>query len=338
MMQLIRRTEEQLMLEYHPADEMRCPMHFCIGQESVPAILSQFVRPNDVMMSHYRSHGYYLSKGASLPKMVAEFYGRATGANGGLAGSMELGSAEQNFSSGAIVGGSMLIPLGAAFAQKYRSEDNISISIMGDGSFDEGVTYESMNLAALYHLPLLIVCENNKYAANTEVSKRLGGIELHTKAEAMGVPAALVDGYNLRSLAEILHKLVGEVRTGGGARFLEVTTYRFCAHVGPQPDDYLGYRAIEEIAEWRAKDPLPRLRAELLTGHSTEAQLDEIDKRIESEIEDAIAAAKTAPFPSLEWALDANLANTYAPNADKYFREIDSIFAGGQLETKLEPF
>src|SRR6476660_1169688 len=126
MMQLIRRVEERLMAEYHPADQMRCPMHFCVGQESAPAVLSQLLRPGDIMMSHYRSHGYYLGKGGSLKEMIAEFYGKATGANGGVAGSMELGSHEHNFFSGAIVGGSVGIPLGAAFAEKYANTDNIS--------------------------------------------------------------------------------------------------------------------------------------------------------------------------------------------------------------------
>src|SRR6185436_2773956 len=152
---LVRRTEEILMAEYHPADEMRCPMHFCVGQEAMPAALAEVIRPNDVLMSHYRSHGYYLAKGAPLDAMIAEFYGKATGSNGGIAGSMELASHDHHFYSGAIVGGSLLVPLGSAFAQRYRESDDISVAVMGDGSFDEGITYETFNLAALHKLPLL---------------------------------------------------------------------------------------------------------------------------------------------------------------------------------------
>src|SRR5262249_18308646 len=133
MMYLIRRTEEILMAEYHPANEMRCPMHFCVGQEAMPAALSRGVRRNGVLMSHYRSHGYYLAKGAPLQAMVAEFYGKGTGSNSGVAGSMELGSHEYSFYSGAIVGGSLFIPLGSAFSQKYRQLDDISISVISDG-------------------------------------------------------------------------------------------------------------------------------------------------------------------------------------------------------------
>src|SRR5579871_6343527 len=143
MMYLVRRAEEMLMAEYHPADQMRCPIHFCVGQEAMPAALSGQLRSADVLMSHYRSHGYYLAKGAPLEAMVGEFYGKANGSNSGVAGSMELASHECHFYSGAIVGGSLLIPLGSAFAQKYRGSDEISVAVMGDGSFDEGITYET---------------------------------------------------------------------------------------------------------------------------------------------------------------------------------------------------
>ena len=338
VMRYIRRIEERLMAEYNPADEMRCPMHFCVGQETTPAILSHLVRQHDVMMSHYRSHGYYLAKGGNLSEMVAEFYGKATGANRGLAGSMELGCFDQNFHSGAIVGGSMIIPLGAAFAQKYQGVDNISIAIMGDGSFDEGVTYESMNLAALYDLPLLIICENNKYAANTEISKRLGLPALSRKVEAMGISSVIVDGYNIEELFNVLRDAFEAIRAGKGPRFVEVMTYRFCAHVGPQPDDYLEYRSTSEIAEWEDKDPLLKLHDHLAADPIVANQLVEIDSRIEEEISTAIAAAKAAPFPSLEWALGVNSSGSYAPIVDQYVNEFTPKFQGGQAETKLQPF
>src|SRR5262244_2555711 len=194
MMFLIRRAEEILMAEYHPADEMRCPMHFCVGQEAMPAALSRVVRRNDVLMSHYRSHGYYLAKGAPLRAMVAEFYGKKTGANLGIAGSMELASHDHNFYSGAIVGGSLFMPFGGAFAQKYRGVDDISVSVIGDGVFDEGITYEIFNLAALHRLPLLIICENNKYAAHTAIERRQAVTLLAERAKAFGLPIDKLDG------------------------------------------------------------------------------------------------------------------------------------------------
>lgn len=337
-MRLIRRVEEILMAEYHPADQMRCPMHFCVGQESAPAILSLLLRQSDVMMSHYRSHGYYLAKGGSLVEMIAEFYGKATGANGGVAGSMELGSHTHNFFSGAIVGGSVVIPLGTAFAQKYRGADTMSVAVLGDGSFDEGVVYEAMNLAALQKLPLLIICENNKYAAHTEIEKRLGRAELLPKVEAMGIKGDAVDGFDLDRLFDQLAEAIESVRAGHGPRYVEVMTYRFCAHVGPQPDDYLQYRSPEEIAAWLAKDPLPRLREALTRDAATRSQIADVDAQIEQEIAEALEAAKMAPFPTLDRAIATNWANTYAPLTEGYACNLQPVFQGGQTETKPEPF
>jgi TPP-dependent pyruvate/acetoin dehydrogenase alpha subunit len=337
-MKLIRRVEERLVEEYHVADEMRCPMHFCIGQESTPAVLAPLLRRSDVMMSHYRSHGYFLAKGGSLAGMIAEFFGKATGTNRGMAGSMELGSHEHNFFSGAIVGGSLLIPLGAAFAQQRSKSDAISIAVMGDGSFDEGITYESMNLAALYRLPLLILCENNHYAANTAVADRLGRPELVPKAAAMGIEAASVDGYDLAALSTSVADAVAALRAGHGPRFLEVNTYRFCAHVGPTSDDYLEYRTTEEIGAWQAKDPLAALHTRLVADPAVRRQVAEIDDEIEREIDAAFAAARAAPFPSFDPVLAMNCSDSYAPVAEGYFKELRPAFTGGQRETRLEPF
>lgn len=326
------------MARYHPADEMRCPMHFCIGQESTPAALSLLVRKSDTMMSHYRSHGYYLGKGGSLAAMIAEFYGKATGSNGGLAGSMELASHEYNFCSGAIVGGTQVIPLGTAFAQRYRGTDDISISVFGDGSFDEGILYESMNLAALYRLPLLFICENNKYAAHTTLSARLALPALLPKVAAMGIAGETVDGYDLARLFEGLRSAVDVIRAGRGPRFIEVVTYRFCGHVGPPSDEEPHYRAAAEIAEWQSRDPLPRWRAELTVDPATRSGIVQLEREIETEIAAAFDAAKDAPFPSFDWACGTNWANSYAPVAEGYFSELPAAFQGGQAETKPAPF
>src|SRR5436305_4127461 len=207
-MYLIRRAEEILMAEYHPADEMRCPMHFCVGQEAMPSALARVIRRCDILMSHYRSHGYYLAKGAPLEAMVAEFYGKKTGANLGIAGSMELASHEHNFYSGAIVGGSLYMPLGGAFAQKYRGVDDISVSVIGDGVFDEGITYEVFNLAALHHLPLLIICENNKYAAHTSLERRQAVTLLAERAKVFGLPIDKLDGNDVELLLHTLERVV----------------------------------------------------------------------------------------------------------------------------------
>src|SRR6266446_4984314 len=318
LMKLIRRTEEILIEEYHPADEMRCPIHFCVGQEATPAALAQVLRPEDVLTSHYRSHGYYLAKGGSLRAMVAEFYGKATGANGGLAGSMELGAHHLHFSSGAIVGGSVLIPLGSAFAQKYRGRDDISVAVLGDGALDEGVVYEVLNLAALHRLPVLFICENNGYAAHTPVERRAASTALSGRAEAFGVPALKLDGNDAVLLLRELAAVETKIRSGGGPAYVEVNTYRYCAHVGPGDDQALGYRTDAEIESWRKRDPIGRLWDTLIESGAEAKELLEIDRAIDLEVRAAIAAAKEAPSPSLGDALAANWANTYSPAVTRF--------------------
>ncbi|HEY7243194.1 MAG TPA: thiamine pyrophosphate-dependent dehydrogenase E1 component subunit alpha [Xanthobacteraceae bacterium] len=335
MMYLIRRAEEALMAEYHPADEMRCPMHFCVGQEAMPAALARVIRSNDILMSHYRSHGYYLAKGAPLDAMVAEFYGKRTGANLGIAGSMELASHAHNFYSGAIVGGSLYMPFGGAFAQKYRGGEDISVSVIGDGVFDEGITYEIFNLAALYRLPLLIICENNKYAAHTPVEKRQAVVQLSDRAQSFGIPFEKHDGYDAALLLQTLERIVPEIRAGGGPRCIEIATYRFCGHVGPGEDEGMGYRSAEEIKHWKLRDPVASLRRELAPAHLEALQQLETD--IETDIRSAISAAKRADWPKLEEIIAFNTSGEYSGTVE-FTGTRPAAFRAGQSEAMPGPF
>jgi TPP-dependent pyruvate/acetoin dehydrogenase alpha subunit len=337
MMYLVRRTEEVLMKEYHPADEMRCPIHFCVGQEAMPAALAGVLRRKDVLMSHYRSHGYYLAKGASLDAMVCEFYGKAAGSNGGVAGSMELASHDHSFYSGAIVGGSLLIPLGSAFAQQYRGVDDISVSVMGDGSFDEGVTYEAFNLAALHKLPLLIICENNKYAAHTPVEKRLSTPLIAERARAFGLPVVQLDGNDPELLLTALERVVPDIRAGKGPRFIEIETYRHCAHVGPDSDDALKYRPAEELARWKARDPVVMLRKRLAEAGGT-GEIARLEAEVEAQIKAAVETAKRAKFPDFQAMLASNWSGEYAAVAARFISGTAATFEGGQSEARLGPF
>jgi TPP-dependent pyruvate/acetoin dehydrogenase alpha subunit len=337
MMYLIRRTEEVLMAEYHPANEMRCPMHFCVGQEAMPAALSLVLRRQDVLMSHYRSHGYYLAKGAPLPAMIAEFYGKATGANKGVAGSMELGAHDHSFYSGAIVGGSLVIPLGAAFAQRYRGADDISVAVMGDGVFDEGPTYEMFNLAALHRLPLLIICENNRYAAHTPIERRQADTRLSERVKTFGLPTERLDGNDPHALLGALERLVPRIRGGAGPHFVEIETYRLCGHVGPGDDAEMGYRSREELEAWRARDPVTTLRGRLAASVPP-LQLKELEAEVEADIASALAAAKRAAFPDFADLVDTNWSGQYGPAVDRFVHSATFAFEGGQAEARLGPF
>jgi TPP-dependent pyruvate/acetoin dehydrogenase alpha subunit len=337
MMYLIRRTEELLMAEYHPADEMRCPMHFCVGQEAMPAALTGILRRDDVLMSHYRSHGYYLAKGAPLDAMVAEFYGKATGSNSGVAGSMELGAHDYNFYSGAIVGGSLFIPLGAAFSQKYRGVDDISVSVIGDGVFDEGITYEVFNLAALHRLPLLIICENNRYAAHTSIERRQAVTLLAERAQAFGLPIEKLDGNDAELLLSAIERLVPQIRAGKGPHFIEIETYRFCGHVGPGSDEGMGYRSVDEVERWKARDPVLMMRKQLADAVQRH-EIERLERDIDADVHAAIATAKRADFADLRAIIATNWSGEYANVVDRFTSGVTPIFQGGQSEARPGPF
>jgi len=338
MGQLIRRTEEILLDEYAAKQEMRCPMHFCIGQEGAPTALAPLLRSDDSIVSHYRSHGYYLAKGAPLTEMIAEFHGKATGSNGGFAGSMELAHEEARIYSGAIVGGPIAIAMGIAFALKYRAAPGIVIAVVGDGSLDEGVSYEALNLAALHGVPLLTICENNLYAAHTPEPLRTMSRSLVERVKPFGMRVERFDGMDIVRLHLQLRDVIDEIRAGGGPRFVEIETYRFCGHVGPENDDWLEYRTAAEIAAWRRRDPLPALRAEALRLGTSEQVLRQCEAEIENDIAEALAAARRDPFPDFRSSLDQVWAQSYSPVVTEFVRGGEAAFDSRQAETRLKPY
>lgn len=325
------------MAEYHPADEMRCPIHFCVGQEAIPAALSPLLRPSDVLMSHHRSHGYYLAKGGPVEAMVAEFYGRAAGANGGLAGSQELSYEACRFYSGTLLSGMFAMANGCAFAQKYRGTDDITVAVIGDGGMEEGIVFETLNLAAVLRLPILFICENNLYSAHTRLDVRSRSETLVGRAAAFEVPTALLDGNDSLLLHQHLTDIIAGRRGGEGPFFLEAQTYRICGHVGPENDDVLNYRPLEELRAWQRRDPVPALRALLLGRGTAEADLARLEAEVDLQVRDAIAAAKAAPFPSYDEAVAANWSGAQAAAAGLARRD-STAFDGRQRETRLSPY
>jgi TPP-dependent pyruvate/acetoin dehydrogenase alpha subunit len=336
-MRLIRRAEEALIAEYHPADEMRCPIHFCVGQEAAPAALGLTLQKDDAIVSHYRSHGYYIAKGAPLAGMVAEFYGKASGANSGLGGSMELAHHESKFYSGAIVGGPAGLANGSAFAQKYLGSDAITIAVFGDGAMDEGIAYEVINLAVLRQLPVLFLCENNRYAAHTALTNRTRAPSITGRAGAFGIATESVEDSDPEVLYRRLAAVVSAVRRDRRPFFLEVGTYRYCGHVGPESDDAMGYRPAAELRQRMNADPLLFLR-KLIESTNARSELQHIDAEIEAEIIDAIARAKKAGFPDYVWAQSIICANTYDPVVTELTEGPVGQFKGAQSEAKLAPY
>lgn len=338
MMQRIRRSQEILMEEYHPADEMRCPMHFCIGQEATPTALSELLRPTDILYSHHRSHGYYMARKAPLADMMAEFYGKESGASGGLAGSQELSHGDYKFYSGAILSGAFVLAVGSAFASAYNESDAIAIGVLGDGGMEEGVVFESLNLAAVKNLPVLFICENNGYSIQSPLKERSQAVIISERVKAFNVRASSVDGNNVFEVYEALSKIMTDMRSNSAPYFLEVMTYRTCAHVGPEDDNHYGYRPDAEVQEWRGRDPLIPLVAAIEADGVDAQALGDITMEIDAEIWAAINAAKEAPFPDFKAALACNLSDDYSPVVKQLIECPVGDFDPTQQETMPGPF
>jgi TPP-dependent pyruvate/acetoin dehydrogenase alpha subunit len=289
----IRRVEEEVARAY-PGDKIKSPVHLSIGQEAVSVGVCEALSRRDVVYGTYRGHALYLARGGDLRQMIAELYGRATGCTRGKGGSMHLIAPEQGvMGTSAVVGTTIANAVGHAYALRYRRQDAVVASFFGDGATEEGVFAESLNFAVLKQLPILFVCENNRYAIHTHQSRRQGTLAICDRARAHGMPAERIDGNDLLDVVARSRDVVARVRAGEGPWFFEVLTYRWREHVGPGRDYHLGYRSEDEADRWVAGDPLPRL-----AGMIAAVDRAGIEARIEEEIADAFAFAEASPFPT----------------------------------------
>jgi len=338
-MMRLRRTEEALIAEYHPADEMRCPIHFCVGQEAVPAALSLLLDPDDYLFSHHRSHGYYFAKGAPLRELFAEIYGKSAGANGGHAGSQDISHASSRFFSGAILAGAVSIAAGAAFALQLRRSSSIAVSGFGEGATDEGAFWEVAGYAGFKKLPLLLVCENNRYATYSDQLKRQASDNICARVRPFGVAADQVFGNDVLQVYRALRTAMNRVRAGDGPALVEAYTYRWNSHVGPEDDSANNYRTAAEMAFWKTNCPISLLQETLLKeGVLSEAVRARIEAEVAAEIADNFAFAKAAPFPARP---DWETANTEAssPLADRLLGAAeDTDFDHFQADARLGPY
>jgi TPP-dependent pyruvate/acetoin dehydrogenase alpha subunit len=301
-MKYIRAVEEEIAKRY-PEGKMRCPTHLSIGQESVPGIFSLLVRQDDFCVSTHRGHAHYLAKGGSLEGMLAEIYGKQTGCSKGKGGSMHLADLTVNFmGTSAIVGNSIPVGVGLGLSAKLRKSDQISCVFLGDGSVEEGVFYESVNFAAVRNLPVVFICENNRYSVYSGLSVRQPhGRVIAEMVEAMGVCTFSSKGENLQHTYDNMAQAMSDARSGKGPQFLEVSTYRWREHCGCNFDNHIGYREEAEYKEWFSKDPLNRLESYLrISKTPATANVDSIIQQIQTQIEVAFSRAEEAPFPPVE--------------------------------------
>lgn len=294
----LRIIEEYIAQIYH-LQEMRCPTHLYTGQEAVAVGVCANLRPNDVVFTTHRSHGWYLSKGGDLNRMMAELFGRAAGCSGGWGGSMHLIDVHAGvMGSSAVVGGSLPHAVGSALAFKMQKIDRIAVAGFGDGTAEEGVFHESLNFAALKRLPAVFVCENNLYATQSHIHDRQSHGDIYRRAEGYGLPGILVDGNDVMAVYEVACEAVRRARAGEGPTLLECRTYRWREHVGPNYDYDLGYRTKQELDEWMARCPIRKLECEEVAASG---EVEELRVRYTQEIEKAIEFARQAPYPTMDF-------------------------------------
>ena len=293
----IRRFEERCV-ELYSASKIRGFLHLYIGEEAVAVGAMQALGEDDAVLTTYREHGHALVRGVPARAVMAEMFGKATGCSGGRGGSMHLFDAARNFYGGnAIVAGGLPLAVGLALADKMAGRSRVVACFFGEGAMAEGEFHESMNLAALWRLPVLFCCENNLYAMGTALERSESETDLALKAAGYEMPAWSVDGMDVRAVEDAVGRAALAVR-GGEPCFLELQTYRFRAHSMYDPDLY---RSKDEIDRWRLRDPIVLLEAELRQrALLDDAELERIEQEVAAEIDDAVAFAEEAELEPVE--------------------------------------
>ena len=295
----IRRLEERCV-ELYASEEIRGFLHVCIGQEAVAAGALASLEPGDAIVATYREHGHALARGISARAIMAELLGRVDGCSRGRGGSMHIFDAATRFHGGqGIVGAGFPLAIGLGLAEHMRGDTGrISCCFFGEGAMAEGEFHESMNLAAVWNLPVLFICENNLYAMGTALDRSESETDLTLRAASYEIPAWSVDGMDVEAVEEGVRQQAAMVRNGGGPAFLEAKTFRFRAHSMYDPDLY---RTREEIDRWRERDPIDLFAAKLReAGELDDAQLAEFERLVTEELDDAVEFARASPVEPVE--------------------------------------
>jgi len=296
-MVLIRRLEER-GAELYQAGKIGGFMHLYIGQEAVSTGLIAAREPRDRVITAYRDHGVALNCGISANSVMAELLGKVTGTSHGKGGSMHMADVSKNFWGGhAIVGGHLPIASGFALGDQYAGNDNVTICMFGDGATNIGYFHEALNLSKTWNLRVLWVCENNQYGMGTAVDRASAVSQIRQKAEGYGMANDRVDGMDVLKVYEASKKAIEHVRTKAEPFLLEIMTYRFRGHSMGDPERY---RKQDEVKKWEESDPIGIFRINLKQKKVSDAQLDEIDARVETEIVKAVEFAEASPEPGMD--------------------------------------
>ncbi len=294
----IRRFEEQCRREAD-AGKLR-GMHSSVGQEAVPTGLCAHLKEGDYVLGTHRSHHHCIARGVDLNEMMAELLGKATGTNKGKGGTMHIADITKGMlGANGVVGSNIPVATGAALSAKMRGTDNVSVVFFGDGASSQGALHEAMNLAGIWQLPVVFVCENNRYAESTPVEYVVAGGSIADRAAGYGFPGVVADGQSALEMYEIGDEAVSRARAGGGPTLIEAQTYRYMGHFGA--DDTSLYRSKEEEAYYRDRDCIDRLRTYILEGEvATVDDLDSVDNEAVAAVAEASKFAEESPFPEGE--------------------------------------
>jgi pyruvate dehydrogenase E1 component alpha subunit len=294
----IRRFEERCV-ELYSGALIRGFLHLYIGEEAIAAGVMATLAEDDAVVATYREHGHAIAKGVGMGPIMAEMFGKVDGVSRGRGGSMHLFDAATRFYGGnAIVAGGIPLAIGIALADRMQGRDHVTVCFFGEGAVDEGAFHESINLAALWHLPVLFACENNHYSMGMALTRAQSQTDLALKASGYAVPSWRVDGMDVLAVEDGTRRAVAAIRGGGGPVFVEYDTYRFRAHSMYDPDLY---RDPAEVAAWKERDPIPAF-VEVLEEHGylDEGALAQVEAEVDAEIDEAVAFAEASPLETTE--------------------------------------
>lgn len=294
-MQLLRRFEEKTG-QLYGMQKIRGFCHLYNGQEAVAAGIMSATRPDDNMITAYRDHALAIAKGISPDACMAELFGKATGCTKGKGGSMHFFSKEHRFFGGhGIVGAQIGLGAGIAFAEQYQGTDRATICMFGDGAARQGMLHETFNMAVLWQLPVVFICENNYYAMGTSVERTSKAQDIYPLADAYNMPADSVDGMSCEEVHKAIERAVRRAREGGGPTFLEIKTYRYKGHSMSDPAKY---RSKEELEEYKEKDPINQtLNTILANNWATQEEIDAINDKVKAIVEASVQFAEDSPYP-----------------------------------------
>lgn len=282
---------------YKMAGKIRGFFHAYIGQEAIAAGCMTATSADDPFITAYRDHGLALSKGVSANSCMAELFGKATGCAKGKGGSMHFFSVEHKFFGGhGIVGAQIGTGAGLAFAEKYKGTKNVVLCYFGDGAARQGMLHETFNLAMLWKLPVIFICENNNYAMGTSISRTSNVIDIYKLADAYEMPADMVDGMSAEAVHDSVARAVKRAKEGDGPTLIEMKTYRYKGHSVSDPQKY---RSKEEVEEYKEQDPIIKVSNTILeNAFATKEDLEAIDQKINAIVEESVRFAEESPWPN----------------------------------------